>query len=202
METERICRQHPRRASWSQGSTGFIGSHVVDAYLKGPTGFDVAVVDNLATGSRANLNPAARFYEADVGTLPTWSACSPPRAPGDGRHHAAQAISRLSMEDPPRDAMINVIGSLRTCSKPRVSVSTACAKVIYAATGGAAVGEPQSLQFNEVAQVRAAQPVRCGQARRRALLHAVPPQLRASIRRSCATPTSTGRARTRAARPA
>src|SRR3712207_5468881 len=43
------------------GGAGFIGSHVVDAYVE--AGLDVAIVDNLSTGSRANLNPAARLYE-------------------------------------------------------------------------------------------------------------------------------------------
>ena len=46
------------------GGAGFIGSHIVDAYVA--AGLDVVVVDNLATGSRANMNPAARLYEVDI----------------------------------------------------------------------------------------------------------------------------------------
>jgi UDP-glucose 4-epimerase len=46
------------------GGAGFIGSHLVDALLA--RGDDVVVVDNLATGKRANLSPAAAFVEGDA----------------------------------------------------------------------------------------------------------------------------------------
>ncbi len=46
------------------GGAGFIGSHVVDAYLE--AGWDVVVVDNLSTGSRAHLDRRARFYHLDI----------------------------------------------------------------------------------------------------------------------------------------
>ena len=37
------------------GGAGFIGSHLVDAYLE--RGWRVSVVDDLSTGDRSNLNP-------------------------------------------------------------------------------------------------------------------------------------------------
>lgn len=46
------------------GGAGFIGSHVVDLYLA--HGDVVAVVDNLASGSRADLIPAAGLHEIDI----------------------------------------------------------------------------------------------------------------------------------------
>lgn len=46
------------------GGAGFIGSHVVDAYID--AGYEVAVVDDLSSGKRENLNPRARFYLADI----------------------------------------------------------------------------------------------------------------------------------------
>ena len=46
------------------GGAGFIGSHVVDAYLA--AGHEVIVVDNLSTGKTENLNPKAKFYEMDI----------------------------------------------------------------------------------------------------------------------------------------
>ena len=42
------------------GGAGFIGSHLVDAYLA--AGHEVAVVDDLSMGSRHNLDLRARFW--------------------------------------------------------------------------------------------------------------------------------------------
>ena len=42
------------------GGAGFIGSHVADAYLA--AGHEVAVVDDLSTGSRDNLDPRVHIY--------------------------------------------------------------------------------------------------------------------------------------------
>ena len=46
------------------GGAGFIGSHLVDRLIK--EGYRVVVIDNLSTGKRANLNPKAKFYKADI----------------------------------------------------------------------------------------------------------------------------------------
>ena len=48
------------------GGAGFIGSHVVAAYLS--AGHQVAVVDDLSTGSLANLPSGAAFYLMDIGS--------------------------------------------------------------------------------------------------------------------------------------
>jgi UDP-glucose 4-epimerase len=126
------------------GGAGFIGSHVVDAYIG--AGLDVVVVDNLTTGSRANLDPVARLYEADIRDAEALERVFAVERPEVVSHQAAQASVRVSMEDPPRDAAINVLGSLNVleaCRKHGVR------KVIYAATGGAAVGEPKYLPVDE-----------------------------------------------------
>jgi UDP-glucose 4-epimerase len=41
------------------GGAGFIGSHIVDGLLE--EGHEVAVLDNLSSGTRGNLNPKAEF---------------------------------------------------------------------------------------------------------------------------------------------
>ena len=46
------------------GGVGFIGSNVVDGYIE--KGHTVVVVDNLFTGKKGNLNPAATFCEVDI----------------------------------------------------------------------------------------------------------------------------------------
>ena len=100
---------------------GFIGSHVVDAYLA--AGLDVAVVDNLATGSRANLNPAARtFYEVDIRDAAAPRRCFAAVRPEIVSHQAAQASVRGSMDTRPATPEINVLGSLNVleaCRKTR-----------------------------------------------------------------------------------
>ena len=46
------------------GGAGFIGSHLVDRLIK--DGHQVAVIDNLSTGKKENLNPKADFYNLDI----------------------------------------------------------------------------------------------------------------------------------------
>ena len=46
------------------GGAGYIGSHTVYSLID--AGRDVVVVDNLQTGFRRAVHPAARFYEVDI----------------------------------------------------------------------------------------------------------------------------------------
>ena len=50
------------------GGAGFIGSHVVDAYVT--AGHDVAIIDNFSTGKEANLNSEARLFRVDLRDQP------------------------------------------------------------------------------------------------------------------------------------
>ena len=49
------------------GGAGFIGSHVVDAYVA--AGHEVVVVDDLSTGKRENLNAAATELRGLMGDI-------------------------------------------------------------------------------------------------------------------------------------
>lgn len=135
------------------GGAGFIGSHVVDAYIA--AGHDVSVVDNLATGSRANLNPAARLYDVDIRDRAALDTVFDAERPEIVSHQAAQASVRVSMEDPVRDAEINILGSFNVLEASR---HHGIRKLIYAATGGAAVGEPEYLPVDEDHPVRPLSP--------------------------------------------
>src|SRR3954447_5432853 len=126
------------------GGAGFIGSHVVDAYVA--AGLDVVVVDNLATGSRANLNPAARLHEVDIRDRAGLERVFAAERPEIVNHQAAQASVRVSMDDPPKDAEINVLGSLNVLEAAR---RYGTRKLIYAAPGGPAFGEPKYLPVDE-----------------------------------------------------
>jgi len=46
------------------GGAGFIGSSIVDAYIK--AGHEVVVIDNLSHGKLKNINNKAKFYKADI----------------------------------------------------------------------------------------------------------------------------------------
>ena len=90
------------------GGAGFIGSHVVDMLVD--AGHDVAVVDDLSTGRRSNLNPNARFYQVDIRSEAMREVFEEER-PEVVDHHAAQMDVRKSVEDPIFDADVNIQGS-------------------------------------------------------------------------------------------
>jgi UDP-glucose 4-epimerase len=125
------------------GGAGFIGSHVVDAYVS--AGHEVVVVDNLFTGKVCNLNPAARFYQIDI-TSSCLDEVITHERPEIISHQAARVDVRASMEQPLLFAQTNVIGSLNlleSCRRHGVR------KIIYAQTGGCVYGEPVELPSPE-----------------------------------------------------
>jgi UDP-glucose 4-epimerase len=125
------------------GGAGFIGSHVVDAYLA--AGWEVAIVDNLSTGRRSNLNPDARFHEVDIRSRALWDVLEQER-PDVVNHHAAQMSVRNSVADPVYDADVNIMGSLNLlegCRRFQVG------RIVYISSGGAVYGEPEYLPCDE-----------------------------------------------------
>ena len=46
------------------GGAGYIGSHMVKRLVE--KGYDVVVADNLSTGHKKAINPAAKFYQGDI----------------------------------------------------------------------------------------------------------------------------------------
>lgn len=125
------------------GGAGFIGSHVVDAYVK--EGHDVIVVDDLSTGFERNVNKKARFYKVDLRDSDIWEIFDQ-ESPDLVNHHAAQMDVRKSVEDPGFDADVNILGSINlieNCVKFNVK------KIIYISTGGAVHGEPEYLPLGE-----------------------------------------------------
>lgn len=125
------------------GGAGFIGSHIVDAYLE--DGHEVVVIDNLSTGRKENLNPRARFYQLDI--------CSPEIAeifmrerPQILNHHAAQIDVRKSVADPHFDCRVNVLGFLNC-----VEAGQKCGmkRILFASSGGTVYGEQQTFPATE-----------------------------------------------------
>lgn len=125
------------------GGAGFIGSHVVDLFIE--NGHEVVVVDDLSTGRRSNLNPAATFYQVDIRS-PQLEEIFKKEQPQVIDHHAAQMDVRRSVEDPLFDADVNVLGSIRLIELAR---KYNVERFIYISTGGAVYGEPEYLPCDE-----------------------------------------------------
>lgn len=125
------------------GGAGFIGSHIVDAYLQ--EGHEVSIIDDMSSGKQENINPRAKFFKIDVGAAEVEDIFKQGRF-DIVNHHAAQMDVRKSVADPIFDAKVNILGSLRllqSCVKYKVK------KFIFASTGGAIYGEQEKFPAPE-----------------------------------------------------
>ena len=125
------------------GGAGFIGSHVVDLFLE--KGYEVVVLDDLSTGRRSNLSPAAKFYEMDIRSPQAREVFAAER-PDYVSHHAAQMDVRRSVAQPLFDADVNILGSINLLECAR---EFDVKRFIYISSGGAAYGEPERLPCDE-----------------------------------------------------
>src|SRR5512137_391107 len=91
------------------GGAGFIGSHVVDAYRA--AGHDVAVVDDLSSGSGRFLPRDVPLYLMNIGSAELRKVFEIEK-PQVVNHHAAQISVTVSARDPVRDATVNGLGFL------------------------------------------------------------------------------------------
>jgi len=120
------------------GGAGFIGSHLVDALLG--RGARVHVIDNLATGQRERVNPAAELHEIDVADVDALIAFAHEHGPIARWYHlAAQADVRVSVDRPLFDARTNVLGTIAVLEAATLHQ----AQVVFSSTGGAMYGETQ-----------------------------------------------------------
>ena len=118
------------------GGAGFIGSHVADALLA--AGYAVVVIDDLSSGSRANVPAAAQFQHLDVRSPEAATLVR------EGQfdllvHLAAQMDVRKSVVDPMNDASVNIIGALNLLEAVRASPHRP--RVVFASTGGVLYGD-------------------------------------------------------------
>ena len=117
------------------GGAGFVGSHVVDRCVE--AGHDVAVVDDLSTGRRDQVNAAARLHVADIRS-PALDDVFRAEKPDAVVHLAAQASVGRSVANPSLDAEINVLGSINLLECCR---RAGARRVVYVSTGGAGYGD-------------------------------------------------------------
>ncbi len=126
------------------GGAGFIGSHVVDAYIA--YGHSVTVIDNLSTGYREFLNPKARFYQTDITDRSAVREIFAREQFDLVNHHAAQVDVRVSVADPLADARTNIMGLLTLLEACR---EFSVRKFIFISSGGVIYGEPEELPVPE-----------------------------------------------------
>ena len=133
------------------GGAGFIGSHLADRLLA--EGHRVISVDDLTTGRIANLVDARgygkefTFFNMDVradGLLSLFERHRPEVV----YHLAAQSGVRPSLDEPGRDASVNIMGTVNVLE---CAAKVEARKVIYAASGGTIYGEPKRLPAKESA---------------------------------------------------
>ena len=117
------------------GGAGFIGSHVADALLA--AGEEVVVLDNFATGDRANIPEGADTIEADIADPEVVEAIA---ASGAGAvvHAAAQVSVASSMSDPGRDLAVNVVGTANVLAG---AAAAGAERFVFLSTGGGIYGE-------------------------------------------------------------
>jgi UDP-glucose 4-epimerase len=131
------------------GGAGFIGSHLADRLLA--EGYRVISVDDLTTGRIANLAEGRNygkeftFFNMDARSEGMQQLFERHR-PEIVFHLAAQSGVRPSLEDPARDASINVMGTLNVLEH---AAKAGVRKVIYAASGGTIYGEPKRVPAKE-----------------------------------------------------
>lgn len=126
------------------GGAGFIGSNIVDEYVK--LGHSVVVVDDLSTGKKNFINKKAVFYSADIRDLEKIAKIFEKEKPEVLNHQAAQISVRDSVQNPRNDAEINIIGLINLLQS---GVKTGLKKVIFASSGGVVYGEALRLPTPE-----------------------------------------------------
>ena len=126
------------------GGAGFIGSHIVDAYVA--AGHEVSILDDLSTGQADNLNPRARFHRVDLRDRAAVATAIAEARPEVVNHHAAQLDVRRSVADPALDAQINLVGFLHLIEEAR---QHGLRRVVFASSGGVVYGESARLPARE-----------------------------------------------------
>lgn len=117
------------------GGAGFIGSHVADVYLE--AGHQVVIVDDLSSGSLANIPKGASFYLMSIRAAELAKVFQIEK-PDVVNHHAAQISVTVSAKNPVLDAEINALGLLNVLECSRLA---AVKKLIFISSGGAIYGE-------------------------------------------------------------
>ncbi len=125
------------------GGAGFIGSTLVDKLIS--EGHEVAVIDDLSSGLKAYLNPAAKFYHLDIAS-PEVAEVFKTEHFDIVYHLAAQMEVGKSMIDPKHDNAVNLLGGFNILENARLN---GVKKMIFSSTGGAIYGDATEIPTTE-----------------------------------------------------
>jgi UDP-glucose 4-epimerase len=122
------------------GGSGFIGSNVVDALVA--RGDEVRVIDDLSTGKRENLDGAiatgVKLVEESITDRAAVDSLISDFKPDVIFHLGAQIDVRRSVNDPAKDSVINVGGTINLLESARAND---VGRFVFSSTGGAIYGE-------------------------------------------------------------
>jgi UDP-glucose 4-epimerase len=145
------------------GGGGFIGSNLVDRLVG--RGDDAIVLDDFSTGRRENLDSArstgVHVHEGSVADPAVIASALEESRPEVIFHLAAQIDVRRSIEDPPFDATVNVLGTLRLLEAARPSGAR---RLVLASTGGAIYGDTDVIPTPETTSPRPLSPYAASKA--------------------------------------
>ena len=125
------------------GGAGYIGSHAVHALVE--KGEEVGIVDNLQTGHRGALNPAAKFYEGDIRDASVLDKIFTENKIEAVIHFAANSLVGESMEKPLLYFNNNVYGMQVLLEG---MVRHGVDKIVFSSTA-ATYGEPKRVPIHE-----------------------------------------------------
>ena len=139
------------------GGAGFIGSNLVDRLVD--DGVEVLVLDDLSSGSLANLKAArsrgsVTIHQIDTGSSEVVELVRSFR-PRTIFHLAAQIDVRRSVVDPVFDARVNVLGTLNILETAR---HADVERFVFASSGGATFGDTFNIPTPETQERRPASP--------------------------------------------
>lgn len=125
------------------GGAGYIGSHTVYELIA--AGREVIVADNLQTGFRAAVHPAARFYNVDIRDRAALDALLEKERVEGVIHFAASSQVGESMSDPLKYYDNNLCG---TACLLQAMVAHGIYKIVFSSTA-ATYGEPERVPILE-----------------------------------------------------
>lgn len=149
------------------GGAGFIGSHLVDRLLA--AGHEVVVLDNLSTGSRANLEGAGARLTLLEGDLRDPAAVAAAVAGCEVVfHQAALAAVARSVDNPVEVHEVNVVGTLHLLEACRAA---GVRRVVFASSSSV-YGDTPTLPKREDAPLRPRSPYAATKAAGEGLMQA------------------------------